>query len=259
MPVLHQSPKESISVTPSKGIPLSITTSVTTPRELPPLPHHKALSTSSDNLHLRRWHSNLESRLHPFWAGVLSNRTVRVSIRPHFDLTDAEAEIMSPSELELLEEPLGVAPVVTDADGAFKIQFVIHWESLCTHPKGAPIAFVDDPDREHDFSVTAELMPPPLPPGSPYTPTEPQSLPSSPTSLIPTAITSARVPLTYSPVRVISDIDDTVKLSGIQSGLLAVFQNVFVKDLEDNLISGMGEWYTEMWRRGVRFHYVVSP
>jgi phosphatidate phosphatase APP1 len=101
-------------------------------------------------------------------------------------------------------------------------------------------------------------MPPPLPPGSPHTPTEPQSLPPSPTSLIPTAITCERVPLTYSPIRVISDIDDTVKLSGIQSGLRTMFQNVFVKDLEENLISGMGEWYTEMWRCGVRFHYVVS-
>ena len=247
----------SISVTSSKGIPLSIPTPVTTPRELSPPFQHKALSTSHDHLHLRRWHSNLESRLHPFWAGVLSNRTVRVSVRPHFDLTDAEAEIMSPSELELLEEPLGASAVVTDADGAFKTQFVIHWESLCMHPKGAPIAFVET-NREHDFSVTAELMAPPPPPGSPHTPTEPQSLPSSTTSWIPTAITSERVPLTYSPVRVISDIDDTVKLSGIQCGLRAVFQNVFVKDLEDNLISGMGEWYTQMWRRGVRFHYVVS-
>jgi phosphatidate phosphatase APP1 len=71
-------------------------------------------------------------------------------------------------------------------------------------------------------------------------------------------MTSERVPLTYSPIRVISDIDDTVKLSGVHCGARAVFHNVFVKDLEDNLIPGMGEWYSEMWRRGVRFHYVVS-
>jgi len=67
-----------------------------------------------------------------------------------------------------------------------------------------------------------------------------------------------RVPLTHSPIRVISDIDDTVKLSGIHRGARAVFHNVFVKDLEDNLIPGMGEWYTEMWRRGVSFHYVSN-
>jgi phosphatidate phosphatase APP1 len=75
----------------------------------------------------------------------------------------------------------------------------------------------------------------------------------------PIAKASERVPLTYSPIRVISDIDDTVKLSGVHCGARAVFHNVFVKDLEENLIPGMGEWYSEMWRRGVRFHYVVSP
>jgi hypothetical protein len=261
--VLQQSPKEFSAdlgpkprfTVPLDGVPLSISASVPNPRELPRVSHSKA---GHDHLHLRRWHSNLETRLHPFWAGVLSNRTVRVSVRPQFDLTDAEVESMSPGELELLEQPLGASVVVTDADGAFKIQFVIHWETLCMHPKGAPMTSID-PNREHDFSVTAELMPPLSPPGSPYTPTGPQSiLPPSPIPSVPTAITSERVPLTYSPVRVISDIDDTVKLSGIQCGLRAVFHNVFVKDLEESLIPGMGEWYTEMWRRGVRFHYVVS-
>ena len=72
------------------------------------------------------------------------------------------------------------------------------------------------------------------------------------------AMTSERVSLTHCPIRVISDIDDTVKLSGVHCGARVVFQNVFVKDLEESLIPGMGEWYTEMWRRGVRFHYVVS-
>ena len=58
-------------------------------------------------------------------------------------------------------------------------------------------------------------------------------------------------------MRVISDIDDTVKLSNIVSGARAVFHNVFVKEMRDIIIPGMGEWYNEMWRRGVRFHYVV--
>jgi phosphatidate phosphatase APP1 len=33
---------------------------------------------------------------------------------------------------------------------------------------------------------------------------------------------------------------------------------VFVKELRDIVIPGMGEWYNEMWRRGVRFHYVSN-
>jgi hypothetical protein len=175
-------------------------------------------------------------------------------------MTEAEVESATSSELDILEQPLVAYDATTDAEGSFKIRFVIPWESLCTHPKGGPMAFFD-PNLEHDFSVTAELMPPLPSPSTPHAPTEPHPHPFLPTPLVPPvpiAMTSERVPLTYSPIRVISDIDDTVKLSNIHCGARAVFQNVFVKDLEDNLIPGMGEWYSDMWRRGVRFHYVVS-
>ena len=223
--------------------------------------HLRPSFSGTSHLHIHRWHTNLETRLQPFWAGVISNRAVRVSVRPHFDLTEAEVNSTSSSELDILEQPLASYEAMTDADGAFKIRFVIPWESLCTHPKGAPVAFLD-PNREHDFSVTAELMPPlpPLPsPSTPNIPTEPHPVfPPPHLTLAPIAKASERVPLTYSPIRVISDIDDTVKHSGIHCGARAVFHNVFVKDLEENLIPGMGEWYSEMWRRGVRFHYVVS-
>ena len=249
----------SISTTSSNGCPLLTSTSSSTPHDLPPVSHPKAASCSVTNdsqLH-HRWHSNLETRLHPFWAGVLSNRTVQISVHPHIDLTKAQVESVSPSKLELLEKPLATHGVVTDADGAFKIRFLIPWDSLCT-PKDTPMGVVDL-HCEHDFFVTAELMPPPSPPGTPHTPTGHHSYVPPPLApSIPTAVTSERVTLTHSPVRVISDIDDTVKLSGIHSGARTVFHNVFVKDLEENLIPGMGEWYTEMWRRGVRFHYVVS-
>ena len=270
--MLHQSPKEmsadlssppisSASSTSSQGFPLSNSSSATPSRELSPVSHahhHRPSFTGTTGPHVHRWHSNLESRLHPFWAGVISNRAVRVSVRPHFDLTEAEVESASRSELDVLEQPLAAYEATTDAEGSFKIRFVIPWETLSAHPKGAPMAFFD-PNCEHDFSVSAELMPPLASPSTPNAPTEPHPfLPPPLAPPLPIAMTSGRVPLTYSPIRVISDIDDTVKLSGIHCGARAVFHNVFVKDLEDNLIPGMGEWYTEMWRRGVRFHYVVS-
>ncbi|OBZ73687.1 Phosphatidate phosphatase APP1, partial [Grifola frondosa] len=49
-----------------------------------------------------------------------------------------------------------------------------------------------------------------------------------------------------------------IKLSNILSGARAVFRNVFVNDLRDSVIPGMGEWYTDMWRSGIRFHYVSN-
>ncbi|KAJ3560136.1 hypothetical protein NP233_g11030 [Leucocoprinus birnbaumii] len=70
--------------------------------------------------------------------------------------------------------------------------------------------------------------------------------------------TRITVPITHCPIRVISDIDDTVKNSGVTEGARTVFHNVFVKELKDGVIPGMGEWYTSMWKKGARFHYVSN-
>lgn len=71
-------------------------------------------------------------------------------------------------------------------------------------------------------------------------------------------MSSISIPLTQAAIRVISNVDDTVKLSSVLSGAGAVFRNIFVKDLDDGIISGMAEWCSEMWKRGVRFPGVVS-
>jgi len=76
--------------------------------------------------------------------------------------------------------------------------------------------------------------------------------------VVPAVPQTMLIPITHSPIRVISDIDDTVKLSNILGGARGIFQNVFVKDLQENIIPGMGEFYTKLWEKGVRFHYVVS-
>ncbi|KAF9448927.1 hypothetical protein P691DRAFT_791824 [Macrolepiota fuliginosa MF-IS2] len=74
-----------------------------------------------------------------------------------------------------------------------------------------------------------------------------------------TASSHLRVPITHpQAIRIISDIDDTIKQSGVPEGARAVFHNVFVKELKDGVIPGMGEWYSGMWDRGVRFHYVSN-
>jgi phosphatidate phosphatase APP1 len=217
------------------------------------LPSARPLKTSSsgaNGLDIMRWHSNLETRLRPFWSGVLSNRTLRFSVRHHFEnLTEAGSKISSQSEIPLAEES-----TTTDANGSFKIRIIIPWNTH--HPRDEPIHSVNT-DKEHAWFVTAELMP--LPPSRPPTPTEsyPTRVSARPSST-PTPTTTELVTLAHSPVRVISDIDDTVKLSGVTRGARAVFHNVFVKDLHENVIPGMGEWYSEMWRRGVRFHYVSN-
>ena len=233
----HASPMGAASTpTPSRpSSPSLLEPPSTQPQRTPP--------NGANGLDIMRWHNNLEKRLRPFWSGVLSNRTLRFSVRHDFDLAEAGPQSSSQSE-----KPLATELTTTDANGSFKIRILIPWNNHRPRDESMPSV---NTDYEYAWSVTAELMP--------QTSTELDPAGASiPPSLTPTAITTERVTLAHSPIRVISDIDDTVKLSGVTRGARAVFHNVFVKDLQESVIPGMGEWYSEMWRRGVRFHYVVS-
>ncbi|PMB70077.1 Uncharacterized protein C29B5.04c [Beauveria bassiana] len=56
-------------------------------------------------------------------------------------------------------------------------------------------------------------------------------------------------------VSLISDIDDTVKKSNIASGAREIFRNTFIRELRDLTVEGVQEWYTDMHKHGVKFHY----
>ncbi|KKY32033.1 putative actin patch protein [Diaporthe ampelina] len=56
-------------------------------------------------------------------------------------------------------------------------------------------------------------------------------------------------------VSVISDIDDTIKKSSISMGAREIFRNTFIRDLKDLTVAGVEEWYSELHRMGVQFHY----
>ena len=216
---------------------------------------------------LRRWHANLEARLHPFWSSVLSNRTVRVSLYAAdpsiYDTGGRYTDESSSSQGSVAPEkqPILTREVVTAVDGSFQLKLSVPWNDMCLHPGALHIAF-GGAELEQEMFVIAKLLAPPSPgpatPAAQYQCQHPQRRLSRSLASPVSPAMAISVPLTYSSVRVISDIDDTVKLSGILTGARAVFRNVFVKDLRDSVIRGMGEWYTGMWKRGVRFHYVVS-
>ncbi|KAJ3749034.1 hypothetical protein DFH05DRAFT_1389118 [Lentinula detonsa] len=202
-------------------------------------------STAADEL--RKLHANLESRLQPFWSSAIPNRTVRLRLytSPH--------HISDPSNPSVNTDngPVSIQDVVTGPDGSFQARFIVGWTDLANHPGAEHIAF-GDPSDEHELLVSAELIPLP----SPISSVASSAAQYTPLSLIPP--TNLCIPLTYSPVRVISDIDDTIKYSNVTGGARAVFHNVFVRELKDLVIPGMGEWYEEMWTKGVRFHYVSN-
>lgn len=59
-------------------------------------------------------------------------------------------------------------------------------------------------------------------------------------------------------ISMISDIDDTIKHSGIGNGARDIFRNAFIRDLGDLTIDGVKEWYSTMADLGVQFHYVSN-
>ncbi|KIW06179.1 hypothetical protein, variant [Verruconis gallopava] len=59
-------------------------------------------------------------------------------------------------------------------------------------------------------------------------------------------------------ISLISDIDDTVKHSAINSGAREIFRNAFIRDLADLKIEGVQEWYSRLEKMGVKFHYVSN-
>jgi hypothetical protein len=210
---------------------------------------------------LRRQHANLERRLQPFWSSALPARTVRLHVfaSPHLPTSSSSSEAQQPNNSA--HSPVYSQDVVTAADGSFQALFRMKWDDLCQHPDALHITFGDKLE-EHELLLTAELLPPTISASSSVVSIQPQSHFIYPRhDQIPRSspnVSTLQVSLTHSPIRVISDIDDTIKLSNILLGARAVFHSVFVKDLHENIIPGMGEWYTEMWSRGVRFHYVVS-
>ncbi|KAF6759332.1 hypothetical protein DFP72DRAFT_132948 [Ephemerocybe angulata] len=227
---------------------------------------------------LRRLHANLEERLQPFWSSVLPNRTVRLHlyVSPHHEAqgpstprTPTPQQQQQPGGSDVNDElkPLSSVDVTTAADGSFQARFIVDWDQLCHHPTALQIAFGEEIE-EHSLAVVAELLrPQPL-----YATTGAGAGAENPQPYAqyrslrqaqkgkdrPTTKCQVQIPITHCPIRVISDIDDTVKDSGVLNGARAVFHNVFVKELSDCVVSGMGEWYTRMWSKGVRFHYVSN-
>ncbi|EKM82035.1 hypothetical protein AGABI1DRAFT_35522, partial [Agaricus bisporus var. burnettii JB137-S8] len=195
---------------------------------------------------LQKLHCNLESRVQLFWSSCLSARTVRLHLfaspRDSLSFDAAHRHVEDDAH-----RPIATVDVLTGVDGSFNARVCIPWEKLCEHHRGVYIAY-GLPAEEHDLVIVAELLPPPVLNTSVSTPNITSQTAQDPLKAI----------FIWTPIRIISDIDDTVKMSGITEGARAVFHNVFVKELKDGIIPGMGEWYTNMWERGVRFHYVSN-
>ncbi|KAF8623118.1 hypothetical protein AX17_007552 [Amanita inopinata Kibby_2008] len=196
-----------------------------------------------------RWQANLESRVQLFWPNALSSRTISLElfVSPHRNSIDSQRR----NEDEHNHRPIDKKRVTTLGDGTFQYYFVIKWDKICDHPLARNI-LSGEQVKEHELILHARLHP------LASLPTSTSNEPIPDCNRAEARPAKLRITITHAPIRVISDIDDTIKQSNILSGARAVFRNVFVHDYEHTRIPGMSEWYTDMWNRGVRFHYVSN-
>ncbi|KAF8605794.1 hypothetical protein BDV93DRAFT_28854 [Ceratobasidium sp. AG-I] len=206
---------------------------------------------------LRQLHANLDARLQPFWSSKLENRTVRITLYTRSPDTPSSDRGKSQDPV-----PLASSKVQTNAQGYFAQKFCISFEELCTHDQALHIAFGDHKEEPPLF-IRAELLP------SWYAPNssgfgaevtggmsiEQQGPRQSSKDLVRV---QTELLLSTARVRVISDIDDTIKISEVLMGIKSIFHNVFVRHLDELIVPGMPELYAKIAARGAKFHYVSN-
>ncbi|KAH7335491.1 hypothetical protein B0J17DRAFT_670361 [Rhizoctonia solani] len=198
---------------------------------------------------LRQLHANLDARLQPFWSSKLDNRLVRIKLyaQPLDPLSSGRNQIKDPA-------PLMVTTVKTNTQGYFSHKFSLSFEDLCTHDQTLGLAFGDH-KTDHTFYAHAELLP--LVSLSDSNGAGAEA--SRDIEIEDGAVRAeTELPLTAAHVRLISDVDDTVKISEVLMGVRAIFHNVFVRHLDELVVPGMPELYSMLESRGVKFHYVSN-
>ncbi|KAG8733985.1 hypothetical protein FRC11_013823 [Ceratobasidium sp. 423] len=198
---------------------------------------------------LRQLHANLDARLQPFWSSKLDNRLVQIKLYAQPLDPDSAGRMQVKDPI-----PLAVKTVKTTPQGYFSHKFSLSFEDLCTHDQTLGLAFGDH-KTDYTFYARAELLPV-------VYPSDLYSAGAEASRGIEVEDDGVRVeaelPLTAARVRLISDVDDTVKISEVLLGVRAIFHNVFVRHLDELVVLGMPELYSMLESRGVKFHYVSN-
>ncbi len=73
-----------------------------------------------------------------------------------------------------------------------------------------------------------------------------------------TVATHISIPISNQQIRVISDIDDTIKISEVLSGVKKIFNNVFVRGLDELIVPGIRvEFGFIMWYASINIIFRV--
>ncbi|TIA88733.1 hypothetical protein E3P99_02431 [Wallemia hederae] len=194
---------------------------------------------------LHTMHANMNKRLQPFWSSILPNRIVKLNVYAVWGTPVGRSLDDVPEP-----EPVATTQVRTNQQGHFEYVFNIRIDSIqrpswVTDPYQKPVELrvhVDLLPQVLDYSVRAGVGP------------TPDSVPEIAASqVLHVKLSSDRG------IRVISDLDDTVRTTEILNGVRAMFRNVFVNDEKEMVIPDIVKWYNDMHDQGIAgFHYVSN-
>lgn len=186
----------------------------------------RAPSVKFSDASLETLHDNLHTRLRLFFSQKLEGRRVRVSI------------YLLPTEHEAQEACVAKGMLVSEAGGIFKSSITVPWTA--GDPSGRRLRIRTELLTEQLVDETID---------------DQASLEKVMNRSDEATITVAHA---HAPIRVISDIDDTIKATHVLGGIKAVFRNVFTRPHEELTVEGMKDWYSEMHDKGACFHYVSN-
>jgi phosphatidate phosphatase APP1 len=167
-------------------------------------------------------HDNLHARLRLFFSQKLVGRRIRISIY----LVPAALE-SSPRAPEVC---IAKGTLITESGGVFKSSITVPWNG-------------EDPHRRQ-LRVRAELL----------SEVEDETIDSEAAlEAVMARSDEASVGLSHAhtKIRVISDIDDTIKLTHVLAGIKSVVRNVFTRPHDELVVPGMQQWYWTLYEKGV--------
>ncbi|TKY88942.1 hypothetical protein EX895_002183 [Sporisorium graminicola] len=184
------------------------------------------------------FHHNLSHRLQAYWVYRSPHRDVHIDIAPV--IKGAVACDEKGRRLTLASTRL-----TADSTGQFEHRLVVPWHMLSAFCRHYADPLQASPDQIEAVEVRAKLLTS-IAEGSAETGAE------TPWRRFPVHEDHARR------VRIISDIDDTVKHTGVVQGARQILRNVFVLPYHEAEVKGVASWYHAMTELGAGLHYVTN-
>ncbi|KAJ9474978.1 Phosphatidate phosphatase APP1 [Pseudozyma hubeiensis] len=194
------------------------------------------LSRSLDEVTL--FHQNLSHRLHAYWVYRSPHKDVHIEVAPV--INGAVACDHKGNRLTLASTRL-----TTDSTGQFEHRLVVPWHMLSAFCRHFADLLQATPDEIEALEVRAKLL-------TSIAEGSTQAASETPWRRCPIHEDHARR------VRVISDIDDTIKHTGVVQGAKQILRNVFVLPYQEAEVKGISSWYHAMTDLGAGLHYVTN-